>query len=393
MRVSIGGSYRVRGGDVKMMVPMRSFILALLLLPVLSCAALCDGSKLAYGDVIGVAVDGEREYSKPYQLNRDGCISMSQIGQVKLIGLNTSDAASEVAEALREVLVNPQVTVTFMERAKMNVFVVGQVKRAGLVEVGAGDRVLQALAQAAYDDTADLSRVEIRRGTETIALDLQKYLKGEDMAVNIELESGDTVVVPRSDVVGSALVLGQASKVGAVPLSRGMTFREAMGLIGGVTVEADTEKITIKREGLAEPIRIDYQRAMEGDPAANVELQPLDVVFVPEIETSFFTVMGGVNRPGQYPLKGKLTLTEAIGLAGGATPHVGDLRKVQVIRGPGSASVSGEVERIDLTKVIREGVEDPMVKRGDVVYVTEHRPRMTVLQVIQALAPIGWLLR
>lgn len=369
--------------------------LALLILAVSAAASpgLCDGSRLAVGDVVGVTVDGEKEFTKPYQINADGCITLPMVGPVEIEGLNTSDASAVVTKALADVLVNPQVTVAFIERGKMQVFVVGQVTKRGLVEIGVGDRVVQALAQAGYDETADLSRVTVRRGEEIINLDLTKYLSGEDLSVNIPMESGDTVVVSRVDMIGTVMILGQVNKVGSVPIRRGMTFREAMGLIGGVTVEADTDNITLKRENSAELVKLDYKRAMDGDPSADVTLQPGDTIYVPQIETAFFTVHGAVNRPGQYPLKGRLTLTEAVGLAGGAVPNQGDLRKVQVMRSPGPDGAPGVNETIDLTKVMQGTGSDPLVNRGDVIFVATHKRKPDLMDVLQTIIPFGWIFR
>lgn len=355
-------------------------------------AALGDGSSLAVGDVIAVVVDGEKEFSKNYQIDKDGLITMPMVKPVRLLGLSTSDAAAEITKALTDVLVSPQVTVAFVERARMQVFVVGQVRKPGLVEIGAGDRVIQALAQAGYDETADLSRISIRRGNQSIDVDLGKYLSAEDLSTNIELQSQDTIVVPRVDVVGNVLILGQVEKPGAVPISRGMTFRELMGLVGGVKVEADTEKITVKRGTLADPIRIDYKRAMDGDPQADIALQPGDTIYIPEIETAFFTVMGGVNRPGQYPLKGRLLLTEAVGLAGGPVPNVGDLRKVQVSR-QSDGTKPAETLKVDLTKVISGSDNDPVVKRGDVIYVAVGKQKPSVWSTLSSILSLGWIFR
>lgn len=352
-----------------------------------------DGSNLAAGDVIAVVVDGEKDYSKTYQINDTGCITMSQIAPVKLEGLNTSDAASAIAKSLKKVLINPQVTAAFVERAKMQLFVVGQVKKPGNMEAGVGDRVMQILAQAGYDDSADLSRVSIQRGKEIVALDLRKYLQAEDLNVNVEVRSGDTIVVPRLDSVGTVMIMGQVSKPGAVPLSRNMTFREAIGLIGGVLVDADTDKITIKRESNPQPQLIDYKRAMDGDPAANIALQPQDAIYVPEYETSFFTVMGGVNRPGQYPIKGKMTLSEAIGLGGGPIPNVGDLRKVQLVRGQKPGGQPGDTSLYNLKSSMVSGAAEPLIGRGDVIYVAEHKPKPSLMEIMQSLMPLGWLLR
>ena len=363
------------------------------MLSIISATAWCDGSNLVVGDIISVTVDGEKELSKPYQINGDGCIEVSMIGPVKLTGLNASDAAAALTTALNEILVNPQVGVQFLERAKMGVFVVGQVMKRGLVDVGVGDRVIQALAQAGYDDTADLSHVNIRRGDDILALDLTKYLDGQDLSVNVELLSGDTVVVPRVDMVGSVMVLRQVGKTGPIPIKRHSTFRDIMGLIGNVTVDADTENITVKREGLAEPIVINYQAAMAGDPEADIKILPGDTIFVPQTEGAFFTVLGGVNRPGQYPLKDKLLLSEAIGAAGGATVNVGDLRKVLVVRGTGRDPKITDTTTIDLTKVLNGSLPEPAVKRGDVIYVTVHKPKPTGLQVLQYLIPFAWIFR
>lgn len=374
---------------------MRRMIIWLSVLLAMAGANVCvaDGSKLATGDVIGVIVDGEKDYSKTYQINTLGAISMSQVAPVTVAGLNTTDAAMVITDALKKVLRNPQVTVSFLERAKMQVFVVGQVKRSGHWEAGVGDRVLQVLAQAGYDDTADLSRVSIQRGNEVIDLDLGKYLRAEDLSVNVELQSGDTVVVPRSDSVGTVLVLGQVANPGAVSLRRGMTFREAMGLIGGTTVAADTDNVTVKREGMPESIKIDYKRAMDGDPSANVALQPQDAIYVPEIETAFFTIIGGVNRPGQYPVKGRLTLSEAVGLAGGPSQNVGDLRKVQLVRPSALPDGGNETTIFNLKDAMASGTPEPTVNRGDVIYVTEHKKKAGVLDVLQAILPLGWLLK
>ena len=62
------------------------------LLLAMSMAAAGDGSRLATGDVVGVSVEGEQDLTKPYQINKDGCITMPMIPPVKVAGLTPSDA-------------------------------------------------------------------------------------------------------------------------------------------------------------------------------------------------------------------------------------------------------------------------------------------------------------
>ena len=372
----------------------RYLAVAALLLLCFPLAMVADGTKLAVGDIIAVQVEGEKDLSKNYEINDAGGITLPVVNLVKVVGLNTSDAAAAIGKALEKTLVNPQITVTFVDRGKMQIFVVGQVKKPGVVEIGIGDKILQALTLAGYDDTADLSRVSIRRGDEVITLDLSKYLSGQDLSANVALKSGDTIVVQNVGFVGSVLVTGQVTKVGSIPVTKGMTFREVMGLVGGVTVDADTEKISVKREGSPDPISVNYKSAMDGDPTTDIALRPGDTVYVPEIETSYYTVMGGVNRPGQYPLKRKLSLSEAIGEAGGPDPNVGDMRKVQLVRRPKANSTAPETSVINLDNILKtKPTDQPMVDRGDVIIVAVHKPRTNLLQALQSILPFGWLLR
>ncbi|MCE5199298.1 MAG: SLBB domain-containing protein [Armatimonadota bacterium] len=376
----------------KKLLPAPLILAGVLALYAAPCTLYADGSRLIPGDVIAVRVDGEKEFTKDYEVDKDGFITVPMLDPVKIADLTSSEAAGVITKALGKVLINPQVTVTFIARTKMQVFVVGQVGKPGATDVGVGDRVIQAMANAGYDDTADLSRVSVHRGDEVIDVDLTKFLSGTDLTVNIPLQSGDTVVVPRQDI-GLVMVLGQVPKTGSVPIKRNMTFRELMGLIGGVNVEADTANITIKRQGTFDVIHVDYKKAMDGDPSSDYMLQAGDTIYVPELETAFFTVMGGVGKPGQYPLKGKLTLSEAIGMAGGPVANMGDLRKVQLMRSATADGKPSETQVLDLTKVLNSANDEPLVKRGDVVYVPIHKDKMNPLQIIQSILPFGWLFK
>jgi protein involved in polysaccharide export with SLBB domain len=170
-----------------------------------------------------------------------------------------------------------------------------------------------------------------------------------------------------------------------------MTFREALGLVGGVTAEADTDNITVKREGQTDLIKINYKQAMDGDPAADVVLQPGDTIYVKQLETSsFFTVMGAVNKPGQYPLKGKLTVSEAIGLAGGPIPKVADMKGVTLMRYADRGKL-GSAVKINLNDVVARTVQDPSVERGDVIYIKDRKEKPGVLQILNSLVPFGWI--
>ncbi len=368
------------------------FILAAAL-AAMGSALFADASALEVGDRITVAVPGDEDFSKVYELDAQGNILMPRgVGLVNLLGKNTSEASEIICDIMKKYLVNPTAVVTFMERAKMRVFMVGAVSKTGLLEIGKGDRVVQAIASAGYGESADLERVSVQRGDQVINIDLTKYISGEDLLCNIELQSNDTVVVPKKIDYGSVMVLGQVAKIGEVPLkTETMTFREIMGRIGGVTIEADTSGITVKRGETEETIPINYKAAMEDDPAANILLSDGDTIFVPQQETHFVTVIGAVPHSGQYPLKVRLTLSEVLGLAGGITKETAKISEVRITHNNIDGTL-GETNVYDVAKILEGEADDPLLTRGDLIFVP-HKKK-TVLQtftgVLSAISPLRW---
>ncbi|MBI3316511.1 MAG: polysaccharide export protein [Candidatus Omnitrophica bacterium] len=99
--------------------------------------------------------------------------------------------------------------------------------------------------------------------------------------------------------------------------------------------------------------------------AADYLVNPQVTVFVKEFSSVF--VFGEVKSPGSFPLYGKMTVFEAITLAGGFT-EVANPSKVKVIR----QGLEGERHfEIDITKITKKGdtSEDIELEANDRVIV------------------------
>lgn len=94
-------------------------------------------------------------------------------------------------------------------------------------------------------------------------------------------------------------------------------------------------------------------------------VNPQVTVFVKEFSDIF--VFGEVKKPGSFPLYGKLTVFEAITLAGGFTP-VANPAKVKVIRDENGQETSFEV---DVEQITKKGdvSQDAELRAGDRVIV------------------------
>jgi polysaccharide export outer membrane protein len=96
--------------------------------------------------------------------------------------------------------------------------------------------------------------------------------------------------------------------------------------------------------------------------------EPAFTIALKEFDAPSFVANGAVEKPGRYNLRGPITLTEALALAGGTlwgadTAHVALYR-----RHPGEAV---EVKQINVQRMLakRDLSEDPLLQPGDMIVV------------------------
>lgn len=118
-------------------------------------------------------------------------------------------------------------------------------------------------------------------------------------------------------------------------------------------------------------------------------LQSAEVtVLMKEAREQFVTVDGSVGAPGQYAIKGKTTLMQAVALAGGADEFA-NLKRVVVFR---EIKNTRHVAGFSLNK-IRDGTQpDPELRRGDIVIVDGNSARRDYRDLVGAV-PILALFR
>lgn len=100
--------------------------------------------------------------------------------------------------------------------------------------------------------------------------------------------------------------------------------------------------------------------------------QPVISVVPKDLEKSYFIAMGEVEKPGKYELRGPITVTEALAIAGGLAPDRAKHSQVVLFRREGDTLAQGEV--IDVKKMLkhRDLREDVYLKPGDLLYVPQN---------------------
>jgi polysaccharide export outer membrane protein len=95
--------------------------------------------------------------------------------------------------------------------------------------------------------------------------------------------------------------------------------------------------------------------------------KPQVTVFIKEYST--ISVTGQVNEPGSFPLRGELSVIEAIGLAKGFTKIAGK-NSVKIMRMGNDQKKTITVKVDDISRRGDKSKDVPL-KRGDIVYVPE----------------------
>jgi polysaccharide export outer membrane protein len=151
---------------------------------------------------LAINVWKDTELSRTVPVRPDGKISLPLIGELQVSGLTARKVQRMVAERLKEYISNPEVSVIVQEVKSRAYAILGKIQKPGSYELGKPTTVLEAIAIAGgFLDFAKASKVYIIRPTdngssETLHFDYKKVIKGHNPEQNVDLKSGDTIIVP-----------------------------------------------------------------------------------------------------------------------------------------------------------------------------------------------------
>lgn len=288
--------------------------------------------------------------------------------------------------------------------------------------------------------TANLRQVQVRRAAtgRIINVNIFDVLQRGNTSQDISLRDGDTIYIARSESVSSAdrlrlsgsnlanqdatvkvAILGEVGKPGTYTLrgeagaagAAGTTGRvtpptltEAIKIAGGSTASADLSQIKVRRNtrtGAGQTVPINLMSLLQsGDFGQDIILQDGDTILLPTaseinnassalvaasnlgpqaISPPKVVVVGEVNRPGTYTVKGESnntnnntqltgtvalpTVTNAIQAAAGIKPTA-NISQIELIR----RTRSGEQKiAINLFKLLQQGdsSQDIILQEGD----------------------------
>ncbi len=180
-------------------------------------------------------------------------------------------------------------------------------------------------------------------------------------------------VTLRIDKYGSnrILMLGYVQHPGVLNFDQTPTLLEAITRAGLISspdkkeIDSVPERCAIYR-GSQQVVWVDVKALLEsGNPMADMRLRRNDVVFVPNDQDRFVSVLGEVGHPGAMQLKRSSTLPSILADAGGPTERAGNNPNVAIVD-----PASGKTRYIRYKDMLTPmGALEITLKPGEVIYV------------------------
>ena len=219
--------------------------LALCLLPPSLGAAVIKA-----GMTLSIIVKNDKELSQMVRVNDNGTIDYPLYQDSPVIDKTTSELQDLLTYKLAKVVESPLVLVSIITETPIAIYVLGQVKKPGLVLVSPKSSVQEVLLAAqGTTETADLQRVKLvnrNQGDENASYyDLQKFMSTGDLSLLPTSKDGDRVIVLSSKKSKYVKVLGAVNKPGFYPIGESASVFDMLYLAGGPAPDANLQKVRI----------------------------------------------------------------------------------------------------------------------------------------------------
>ncbi len=152
-------------------------------------------------DSLGIVFWRERDMSADVVVRPDGKISLPLLNDVEVDGLTPDQVRERVTEMAKRYIEDPTVTVVVKQINSRKVFITGNVERPGTFPLLRPTTVLQLIALAGglkeFANGGDIVLVRTE-GTkqETFSFNYDQLKNRKNLAQNIFLKPGDTIIVP-----------------------------------------------------------------------------------------------------------------------------------------------------------------------------------------------------
>jgi protein involved in polysaccharide export with SLBB domain len=263
-------------GFMRMHMPLSIFIFQF---AVFVCQFSASAAVIKTGMTLSIVVKNDKELSLVVRVNDNGTIDYPLYQDQPVVDKTTSELQDILTYKLAKVVESPMVLVSILTETPINIYVLGQVKKPGLVTASSKASLQEVLLAAqGTTDQADLQRVKLvhrNQGDENASYyDLQKFLSTGDLALLPTLADGDRVILLSSKKSKYVKILGAVNKPGFYPIGESASLFDMLYLAGGPSAEANMSKVRVIGHpgGQQADFLIDMQKFIDEGKTENLPL-------------------------------------------------------------------------------------------------------------------------
>lgn len=160
------------------------------------------------GDELNIVVTQQQDLGNsssnqsPFVVRPDGNVSFPLVGEIHAEGMTVSQFTDVLQQGLARYIVDPDVSVNISKLGRVRVYVFGEVRKPGAVELEKGHTVIDAIG-AAQGFTRDTAKKKIflihqDQPKSLIPINLNNMLKTGDMSQNVTLREGDILYLTKN---------------------------------------------------------------------------------------------------------------------------------------------------------------------------------------------------
>jgi polysaccharide export outer membrane protein len=250
------------------------------------CLAQTESLTIGPGDLLHLKVLEAQELEQATRVSDAGTVTLILGGKVRVAGLTPAEAAVAVERALAagHYVLTPHVSVTTEQTATQNVTILGQVRSPGSYPIATPRPILDVLALAGGLNDLAQRKVTIQRHASKERVDyVLSNSANAALDANVPVYPGDTVLVPKADVV---YVLGDVNRPGGIAIVTNdskLSALQALSLAGGTPPNAvPSHSRLIRKQADGSHVELPLQlSAMQKGKEPDIPLQGDDIIYVP----------------------------------------------------------------------------------------------------------------
>ncbi|HVM92301.1 MAG TPA: SLBB domain-containing protein [Terriglobales bacterium] len=349
------------------------------------------------GDSLSIDLWGSVSQRLVRLIDREGRISLPEIGPLFVSGKNLADIQQDVQRALRAAFRDVSADVSLSRVRTVRVYVVGDVAEPGAYDISSLSTPLNALfAAGGVTARGSLRTLRHSRGKQLIeqvdAYDLLLHGIRSDLR---RLEDGDTLLVP--PLGPQVTVEGMVRRPGIYELLDEKSLSDVLALAGGILPTAALRHVEVQRVEAHEKRTMLTLDLASDNPHDRVDKQldafqvqdgdQIHIFPIAAYNEDAIYLQGHVLRPGRYSFKPGMKVTDLItsysDLLPEPAPHYAEIVRLN------PPDFHPSVESFDISEALANPASAPLLNRLDTVrifsrYDFERPPDVTVVGEVRA---------